>query len=345
MSNYIPVVDNSVFFLGLGLVFAGSVVAIMQFLFAGFTEGFSLAAAFNMRETDSKHAITFGVISSAIITFIFIAAVVVTQFMMPSTLTGVDYYELLYWAGGHVLQFTHLQLLMVAWLVLASVQGVKISLKPAQLSLLFSFNLALCLITPVPFLLYELTSFEFVDFFTQIMRHGGGVTSLVVGIFVLVGLARNGLPAREHRVSFTMLLVSFLLFGAGGVIGYMIKGSNTIIPAHYHGSIVGITLSFMGVAYLLLPKFGYVAVDRWKMAIWQPLLYGGGQLVHIIGFAWAGGYGVMRKTPGELGDGLTQAKAAMQLMRSGGLIAVIGGALFVVLVIRSVRAAKKQQQS
>ena len=46
-------------------------------------------------------------------------------------------------------------------------------------------------------------------------------------------------------------------FGIGGLIGFLISGSNVTIPAHYHGSIVGVTLALMGVCYLLLPKLGY----------------------------------------------------------------------------------------
>jgi cytochrome c oxidase subunit 1 len=42
----------------------------------------------------------------------------------------------------------------------------------------------------------------------------------------------------------------------------MIRGVNVVIPAHYHGSIVGITLAFMGLAYVLLPRLGFAAADR-----------------------------------------------------------------------------------
>jgi thiol-disulfide isomerase/thioredoxin len=34
------------------------------------------------------------------------------------------------------------------------------------------------------------------------------------------------------------------------------------------------------------------------MARWQPYVYGGGQLIHILGLAWSGGYGVQRKVAG-----------------------------------------------
>lgn len=132
------------------------------------------------------------------------------------------------------------------------------------------------------------------------------------------------------------LFMSILLFIYGGLLGAIIQGQNVVIPAHYHGSIVGVTLTFMGIAYLLLPQFGYRNVSAWKMAYWQPIVYGGGQLLHISGLAWSGGYGVLRKTPGGLDALSTGVKAAMGMMGLGGLIAIIGGFMFVIVVGKAV---------
>ena len=117
----------------------------------------------------------------------------------------------------------------------------------------------------------------------------------------------------------------------------MISGSNVKIPAHYHGCIVGITLAMMGVVYHLLPRLGFSA-PRSRAAAWQPYIYGIGQLMHIIGLVWSGGYGVQRKVAGT--DQVlrtTQETMGMGLMGLGGLIAIVGGIMFVVIVIRSLR--------
>ena len=74
------------------------------------------------------------------------------------------------------------------------------------------------------------------------------------------------------------------------------------------------------------------------MATLQPWLYGMGQLMHIIGLVWSGGYGVQRKVAGT--DQVlrsTAEVAGMGLMGLGGLIAIIGGLLFVVVVLRAMR--------
>jgi heme/copper-type cytochrome/quinol oxidase subunit 1 len=110
------------------------------------------------------------------------------------------------------------------------------------------------------------------------------------------------------------------------------------IPAHYHGSIVGVTLAFMGLAYYLLPRLGYAA-PRGRLATLQPTLYGVGQLGHVVGLLWSGGYGVQRKVAGseQVLRGAEQV-AAMGLMGLGGLLAVVGGLLFIVVVIQAMRA-------
>jgi hypothetical protein len=72
-------------------------------------------------------------------------------------------------------------------------------------------------------------------------------------------------------------------------------------------------------------------------------LYGGGQLLHITGLVWSGGYGVQRKvagaeqilrTPGEI--------AGMGLMGLGGLVAVAGGIVFAVIVVAQLRTGARR---
>jgi heme/copper-type cytochrome/quinol oxidase subunit 1 len=109
------------------------------------------------------------------------------------------------------------------------------------------------------------------------------------------------------------------------------------IPAHYHGSIVGVTIAMMGLAYWLLPRLGFAAPMP-RLATWQTYLYGGGQLLHIAGLVWSGGYGVQRKVAdGALAERSLEQVLGMGLMGAGGLIAIVGGMLFVVVVAIAVR--------
>jgi hypothetical protein len=91
----------------------------------------------------------------------------------------------------------------------------------------------------------------------------------------------------------------------------------------------------MGLAYHLLPRLGFARPNA-RLAALQPALYGAGQLLHIAGLVWSGGYGVQRKVAGSE-QVLKRAEeiAGMGLMGIGGLAAVAGGILFIVLVCRA----------
>jgi heme/copper-type cytochrome/quinol oxidase subunit 1 len=169
----------------------------------------------------------------------------------------------------------------------------------------------------------------------------GGLSCLPLGLAVAASLWRADKPEGEGRYLRAALLSSLGLFAVGGVLGFMIAGLDIVIPAHYHGATVGVTIAFMGLTYYLLPRLGFGALPE-SLAVWQPYLYGSGQLMHIIGLAWSGGYGVQRKTAGAAQglEGIGQI-AGMGLMGLGGLVSVIGGLLFLVVAWKSLRGRIK----
>jgi cytochrome c oxidase subunit I len=67
------------------------------------------------------------------------------------------------------------------------------------------------------------------------------------------------------------------------------------------------------------------------MMLALPWIYGTGQFLHVIGLAFSGGHGVQRKTAGA--DQMLETIAqlgGMIVMGIGGLVAIIGGVLFLV---------------
>ncbi|MBM3618534.1 MAG: hypothetical protein FJX23_08335 [Alphaproteobacteria bacterium] len=330
MSNYIPVYTSPLFFCGLGLLATSLVLGLVDAL---------LSLRWRGAFTTPEGALAFGIGGSA---YIILLALMFffwsyARIAAPEA-ASQDYYELLFWAGGHILQFAYGQLLLVAWLWLAQAAGLPVKLKPALLGALF--------------LLYPIVAttsvLAFVDgstpynlqFFTDQMRHGN-IAATLLGAYLVALLLRHGKPAREHLAAWVCLACSFLSFLFGGILAFMISGSNTIIPGHYHGSIVGMTVAFMGVIYLLLPKLGYGDVLQRKLTLFQPILYVGGTLIHAIGLAVAGSYDTQRKTVGIMADAPEAAVQAMKLARHGGSLAILGGGIFVVLVMISYRKRSK----
>jgi hypothetical protein len=327
MSNYIPVIMSPLFFLGLSLLLCG--VGLMAA---------HLLASRKWNNIFSP-AVQFAVFGSGIIAVFAIAAFVWSFKLLPPEIDGQQYYEMGFWGGGHVLQFIHTQILLVCWLWLAMALKPDFAISRKLLYALFGVGLLAAIITPLPYLFFDITSPQYREFFTQGMIWAGGVAPLILSLFIIPVLWRErGARKGESRALWASLFMSLLLFIYGGFLAGLIHGQNVVIPAHYHGSIVGITLAFMGISYLLLPRFGYRSVAGWRLAYWQPLVYGFGQLLHISGLAYSGGYGVQRKTPCGAGAEIaTNIKAAMGLMGLGGLLAIIGGFMFVVVVYRATR--------
>jgi len=330
MANYIPVLDEPVFLTGLALLALGVATAVLRGMWVVPPVGTRL---------DGPGALRFGLNTSLVAAGMALVAFAWSIWALRGLPPGIDakgYYELAFWGGGHVLQFSWTLLMFVAWAWLAEAGGAPLPLTPRTTTLLFGVGLVAVFLTPVIYLAYDVGAVEHHRLHTWLMRFGGGLAILPFALAVLAGLARAAPARAEQSVLRTALGASLVLFGVGGLIGLMISGSNVRIPAHYHGSIVGVTLAFMGLAYLLLPRFGFGEVPP-RAARWQLWLYAGGQLMHVAGLVWSGGYGVQRKVAGAA-QALrsTEEIAAMGVMGLGGLIAVIGGTLFVVLAFIAV---------
>lgn len=327
MSNYVPVLQHPLFFVGLGLFAVGIASHCARSLLTCRRIGFELTGS---------AALQAGITLSAAVTAAAMLCVIASLSGLPPTMDGQIYFEFLFWGGGHVMQFSYTLLMMVCWVVLACGSGCRIELTP-RLTLVFLVFLVLpIIVVPFLYLAHDVTSPGHRLAFTELMKYGG-LSCLPMGLAVVAGLFTTEPPAGESRYLRAALISSVILFAAGGVLGFMISGLDIVIPAHYHGSTVGVTIAFMGLSYYLLPRLGYGALPA-QMAFLQPLLYGGGQLMHIIGLAWTGGYGVQRKTAG-LAQGLDRIGeiAGMGLMGLGGLVSVIGGLLFLIVAWKSMR--------
>jgi hypothetical protein len=327
MANYVPVLDGPVFLSGLILFGAGVSLLCLRSMLTATPIGMKISGDGALR-----FGLNAALVAGAVAAFAFIWS----WATVPTGLDARVYYELVFWGGGHVLQFAYTLLMLVGWIWLASAFGGPFPLSPRVTTMLFAVALLAVFLTPITYLAYDVTSVEHHRMQTLLMRFGGGLVIPPIGLAILWSLwSARPLPAAKLPLR-SSLVASIVLFAAGGVIGFMITGSNVRIPAHYHGCIVGITLAMMGVVYHLLPRFGF-AEPKSRAAAWQPLIYGTGQLMHIVGLVWSGGYGVQRKVAGsEQVLRTTQETLGMGLMGLGGLIAIVGGIMFLLVVLSAV---------
>jgi len=328
MANYIPMLDSATFRAAVIVFGAGALLLVLRSLVQARPVGPAV---------DGAGALRFGLHASVVATAVALLAFGWSLAVVPTNLPAKAYYEILYWGGGHALQFTWTLLMLAAWLALAQACGGRIPLSPRVVVLMFALALASVFVTPLAYLMHDVGTVEHRDMHTWGMRFGGGVAIVPVALAVLLAVVPVRRLNAERRPLRAALCASMLLFVAGGVIGLTIHGNNVKIPAHYHGCIVGVTLALMGLVYHLLPQLGWRAPEG-RAAVLQPWLYGIGQLLHIIGLVWSGGYGVQRKVAGaEQVLRSTGEVVGMGLMGLGGLLAIAGGLLFVVVVLGAMR--------
>lgn len=326
MNNYVPVLQHPVFLTGLSLFGLGFTLLVLNGLL------FSNAVKSRM---SGDGALRFGLYTGLIAGLVSVFILILSYIDMPSFAESAYFYELLFWDAGHTLQFMHIALLLVSWLWLSTVAGVSLKLSPRVVLFIFMIGLIPVIMTPFVYMMFDLGATMHKHAISLVMRYGGGLAAFPIGLIVVVGLLSSKRKDLKIGPEFNALIFSIILFAVGGVIGFMINGSNVTVPAHYHGSIVAVTLAYMGISYHILPRLGFKPITG-QMATWQPVIYGCGQILHITGLVWSGGYGVQRKTAG-LDQGLEgmERVVSMGVMGLGGGIAVIGGIIFLVIVFKS----------
>ena len=331
LNNYIPVLDQKAFYASLWLCGAGFSLAVLRALATTWPRPFFGAP------------LQLGAFLGAVAAFLALAAFVWSWAMVPKIEERI-YFEVLFWGGGHTLQFQHAILMVVAWLWIAAHLGQpsdaaasvgtagRLAVSPRALSAMFWIAALPLLVVPAIYFAVPAGSLPHMELFAKLMIWGHPyMAPLILVGFLNLWATRKVAPDAAKSA----FIASFSLFAVGGVLAYMIQGANVVIPAHYHGSTVGVTLAFMGLAYVLLPQLGFGEVSG-RMARWQPYVYGGGQLIHILGLAWSGGYGVQRKVAGaEQALTTLPQKIGMGMMGLGGLIAVIGGIMFVLVCLKA----------
>jgi cytochrome c oxidase subunit 1 len=157
---------------------------------------------------------------------------------------------------------------------------------------------------------------------------------------------------------FSSLVFSLVIFGfVGGITGVTfgteqinIIAHNTLrIPGHFHATVVsGTALAFMGLTYYVIPLIFRREVAFWPMARIQPYVFSLGMLVFSIGMTFAGTFGVPRRHWDITFAGAPFAvefspvvDLLIAVMAIGGLVGILGGAMYILITVWSVFLGKK----
>jgi hypothetical protein len=334
LANYVPVIDHPLFDVGLWIFAAGVVLSILdRRLLPGESAPGELLPV--------PAAAVPGLRATAVALLLALLTFVGSWLARPSGLEPATLYELGNWGGGHVLQLASTAAMLTVWLVMLGGVLGRSPLSRGLSSLLF--GLLLLPWTAAPWLaargMQHVASREA---FTLLMRWGIFPAAACVALVCLTRVVHAFRSGRLGRRELSdPRLVGFLASAGltllGWALGALIRGSTTVIPAHYHASIGGVTVAFMAISYPLFARVG-VPVQRSRLArrtlALQPALFGVGQSVFAIGFALAGAHGMGRKLYGAEQHARTLGqKIGLGVMGLGGLTAIAAGVLFLVIVV------------
>ena len=369
-----PPLEASPWFYGFLLVFAvGALLGVIHFLG-------NVVAARIAGEVRTLPLFTFGLVAAAILALFTLAsgaAALLPTFcwslgLLPSVDPGM--YRLLFWGFGHGAQQVNLAAMVAIWYALAS---LTVGAKPVNEGLSrFAFVLYILfiqmgsmhhiLVDPglghwarginASYFLYAAVLGSMIHAFTipasveaaqRDQGHGKG----------LLGWLKSG---PWSSPAFSSLVLSFALFGIlGGISGVIMGGiqvniiahNTLIVPAHFHMTVVsGTTLAFMGISYILVPLIVKRDLFLPAVARWQPWVYALGMTIFGIGMGLAGHYGVPRR---HFDIGFGGSPLANEIYSTpvvgwclaalgiGALIAIVGGAMFIIVAAGTVFLAKR----
>ena len=366
MTSYIPLRADPLYYLGIIFFAVGALLVCFQF--------FATLVIAKREQTyrGSLPLVTFGAVTAAIIAVITLlhgAATYIPAFLWSVGLISMDpqIYRMLWWALGHSSQQINVAAMVSIWYLLgaltvgAVVLNEKLSRTAFVLYILF-ISMASAhhlLVDPGFSSAWKVVNTSYFMYMAVLasMLHGFTVPAGVEigqrlrgysqGLFGWVKRAPWGDPG------FSSLVLSVVVFGfVGGITGVTIGTEqinivvhNTFrVPGHFHATVVsGTAMAFMGLTYYLIPLIFQKKVAFWRLAQIQPYLFAGGMLVFSIFMSFAGGFGVPRRhwditfsnAPFEQAFH-PAVDALLGIMALGGLVAALGGGIYILVTVWSV---------
>jgi cytochrome c oxidase subunit 1 len=371
-TSYVPMGAHWSFYLGLIVFAVGALIGCFVFL------GTLAVGKAEKTYNGSIPLVTFGALTACIIAIFTIASGAII--LIPTFLWSVGLvshidslmYKTVFWAFGHSSQQINVSAHVAVWYAIAAIVfGAKpLSERVSRGAfLLYIFFLQLAsahhlLADPGLTSNWKIFNTSYAMYLAVLasMVHGLTVPGAIEvaqrekgynrGLFEWLRKAPWGNPV------FAGMFISLVGFGfLGGISGVMMGTEqlnliihNTIyVPGHFHATVVvGTTLAFMSLTYFLIPTLFKRQVMFWKLAQWQPYLFGLGMSAFALFMMGAGTLGVPRRhwdmtfAGNALGYEFPgTAYLMMGLTAISGIVAVVGGASYIVITVSSIFLGKR----
>ena len=371
-TSYPPMQARPNFYLALILFAVGALIGCAVFF------GTLVIARDERTYEGSVPLVTFGALTAAIIAVFTIASgaiiLIPTWLWSLGLITNIDtlMYRVIWWAMGHSSQQINVSAHVSIWyLIAALILGAKPLSEKVSRTAFFMYILFLQLASAHHLLADPgmTASWKIVN--TSYMMYLAVLGSMVHGLTVPGAIEaaqrRNGYTkgvfewlrkAPWGNPAFAGMFLSLVMFGFIGGISGVVLGTeqlnvlmhNTIyVPGHFHGTVVaGTTLAFMAATYLVLPLIFEREIIWPRLAKIQPYLFGLGAAGISMFMMGAGTLGVPRRhwdiTFSDATIPFAHSAGAFLMMGLNGVFAIlaaVGGAIYVAVVVGTVLFGKK----
>ncbi len=371
-TSYVPLQAAHWYYLGIILFAVGAILGCCVFF------GTIGLAKHEKTYEGSMPLVTYGAMCAAIIAILTLATGALT--FIPTWLWAAglipmmdaELYRLMFWGFGHSTQQINVCAMVACWYLLGTltVGAVPVNEKVSRAA--FALYVLFILIASEHHVLVDPgLSAAHKTWNTGYFMHLAVLASMIhayscpaatevalrkkgytKGLFEWLKKAPWGDPG------FSSLWISMFGFGwIGGITG-VIYGTeqlniivhNTLrIPGHFHATVVvGTTLAFMGITWYVLPLIFRREVIFPGLARIQPYLFGVSMCVFSVAMIMAGVSGVSRRSWDMNGmDGPFQVDFGpmtdlfLAIMGVAGILAILGGALYVLLAVGTLLIGKK----
>ncbi|MBI2311694.1 MAG: cbb3-type cytochrome c oxidase subunit I [Betaproteobacteria bacterium] len=371
-TSYAPMGAHPTFYLGLILFAVGALIGCFVFL------GTLAVGKAEKTYNGSIPLVTFGALTACIIAIFTIASgaiILIPTFLWSlGLIEHIDslMYRTVFWAFGHSSQQINVSAHVAIWYAIAAIAfGAKpMSERVSRAAfLLYIFFLQLAsahhlLVDPGLTSNWKIFNTSYAMYLAVLasMVHGLTVPGAIEvaqrekgfnkGLFEWLRKAPWGNPV------FSGMFISLMGFGfLGGISGVMMGTEqlnliihNTLyVPGHFHATVVvGTTLAFMSLTYFLIPVLFRRQMMFPLLAKWQPYLFGLGMSGFALFMMGAGTLGMPRRHwdvsfagnlfPHEFPG---TAWLMIALMGISGLVAIVGGIIYLLITVGSVFLGKK----
>jgi len=372
-TSYVPMKAAPHFYLGLILFAVGTLLACLIFF------GTLVIAREERTYEGSIPLVTFGAMTAAIIAVFTLASgaiiLVPTFFWSVGLISNIDSltYKLVWWGMGHSSQQINVSAHVAVWYAIAAmVLGAKPLSEKVSRTAFLLYILFLQLASAHHLLVEPGISSEWRIFNTSYAMYLAVLGSLIHGMSVPgaieVAQRRRGFTkgvfewlrkAPWGNPAFSGMFMSLVFFGFLGGISGVVLGTEQInlimhntlyVPGHFHGTVVaGTTLAFMAITYLVIPLIFRREVIMPAVARWQPYVFGIGVAGISLFMMGAGTLGVSRRhwdiTFSDAVISFDYPGTAFLMMGLNGIfgvLAALGGLMYIVVVVGSVLFGKRR---